>query len=142
MENTNQLSNHPAFNESEWIRLLFLLNDTQLWMNDLLLNACMKLPMKDRKNILERHYYKISRHPASSKFTVPVLDLLCYLRDAASEPAAPIPGTLDWKRTLAAAGIIGIDRHHVPTNLITVLSDAGGRIITAFPGAYQSNPHL
>jgi hypothetical protein len=157
MENSNQLSNLPPFNESEWIRLLFLLNDTQLWMNELVLNACMQLPMKDRKklfrktyyitvtalaHILQRHYYKISRHPASSKFTIPVLDLLCYLRDAASEPADPIPATLNRKRTLAAAGIIGIDRHHVPTNLITVLTDAGGRIITAFPGAYQSNPHL
>ena len=126
-------------------------------MNELVLNARMQLPMKDRKklfrktyyitvtalaHILERHYYKIPRHPASSKFTVPVLELLCFLRDAASEPADPIPGTLNWKRTLAATGIIGIDRDHVPTNLITVLTDSGGRIITAFPGAYQSNPLL
>lgn len=93
-------------------------------------------------HILEWHYYKILRYPASSKFTVAVLELLSYLSDAASEPATPIPGTLNWKCALAAAGIIGIDRHHVPSNLITVFFDAGGRIITAFPGAYQSNPHL
>ncbi len=79
-------------------------------------------------HILEWHYNKILRYPASSKFTVPVLELLCFLRDAASEPASPIPGTLNWKRTLTATGIIGIDRDHVPTNLITVLTDAGGWI--------------
>jgi len=87
---------------------------------------------------LERHYYKIHRHPGTSKFTVPLTELLAYLRDASIEPATPIPGILSCKRTLQADKTIGIDYEQLPTNLITVLTDPGGTIITAFPGCYQN----
>ncbi|GAB2656745.1 hypothetical protein GCM10027036_07740 [Flavihumibacter cheonanensis] len=157
MENTTQLINFPPFNEAEWIRLIFLLSDTQQWMNQMILNAFFQVPLKDRKklfrksyyitvtalaHILERHYYTIPRHPAASKFTVPLIELLSYLRDASTEPASPIPGTLQFKRTLALDKTIGIDLDHVPTCLLTILTDAGGRIITAFPGSYKSIPNL
>lgn len=117
MENTTQLINFPPFNEAEWIRLIFLLSDTQQWMNQMV-------------------------HPASSKFTVPLIELLSYLRDASTEPATPIPGTLHFKRTVALDKTIGIDIDHVSTCLLTILTDAGGRIITAFPGSYKSIPNL
>lgn len=153
MENSNQQSNPPAFNESEWIRLIFLLSDTQHWMNEMIQQSFLKLPLKDSKklfrktyhltvsglaHILERHYYKIHRHPGTSKFTVPLTELLAYLRDASIEPATPIPGILSCKRTLQADKTIGIDYEQLPTNLITVLTDPGGTIITAFPGCYQN----
>jgi hypothetical protein len=93
-------------------------------------------------HMLERHYYTIPRHPAASKFTVPLIELLSYLRDASTEPASPIPGTLHFKRTLMLDKTIGIDLDHVPTCLLTILTDAGGRIVTAFPGSYKSIPNL
>ena len=157
MENTTQLINFPPFNESEWIWLIFLLSDTQQWMNQMIQSAFFQVPLKDRKklfrksyyitvtalaHILERHYYTISRHPAASKFTVPLIELLSYLRNASTEPASPIPGTLHFKRTMALDKTIGIDLDHVPTCLLTILTDAGGQIITAFPGSYKSIPNL
>lgn len=95
MEESNTVYNSPPFNEYEWLRLLFLLNDTQNWLNELINGAVMQVPMKDRKklfrktyyisisalaHILERHYYKIPRHPATSKFTVPVTEILSLAR--------------------------------------------------------------
>lgn len=152
MENPEQIYNLPPFNENEWMRLIFLLSDTQDWMNDLAMNAIMQVPMKDRKklfrktfyisvtalaHIIERHYYKIHRHPETSKFTVPLIEILAYLRDASKEETTPIPGSLNFQRTIDTQKIIGIDGDHLPTSLITILTDNGGRIITAFPGSFK-----
>lgn len=152
MENSDQIYNIPPFNENEWIRLIFLLSDTQNWMNDIAMNAIMQVPMKDRKklfrktfymsvtalaHIIERHYYKIPRHPETSKFTVPLIEMLNYLRDASKENTTPIPGSINFQCTLDTGKIIGIDGDHLPTSLITVLTDSGGRILTAFPGSFK-----
>ena len=149
MEESNTVYNSPPFNEYEWLRLLFLLNDTQNWLNELINGAVMQVPMKDRKklfrktyyisisalaHILERHYYKIPRHPATSKFTVPVTEILSHLRDAFMGSVAPIPGSLNFQRAVDVGRIIGFDRNRLPTTCITVITDSGGRIITAFPG--------
>lgn len=143
------IHNSPPFNEDEWLRLIFLLNDTQNWLNELINGAVMQVPMKDRKklfrktyyisvsalaHILERHYYKIPRRPATSKFTVPVTEILSRLRDAFTGSTAPILGSLNFQRAIDVGSIIGFDRDRQPTTYITVITDSGGRIITAFPG--------
>jgi hypothetical protein len=142
-------SDNISFNEEAWLRILFLLNDTQHWLDELVKNMVMQVPITDRKklfrktyyitvgaltHILERHYYKILRYPQAGKFTIPVSSILSYLRDASQKAVTPVPGTLNFQRQIQAEEIIGFDLHQTPTNIITVLTDSGGRIITAFPG--------
>jgi len=143
--------NHaPAFNEEEWLKLLFLLNDTQSWLNELISTAFLQIPVPDKKrlfrktyyltvsslaHILEKHYYKIQRHPGSGKFTVPVTDIISYLRDASCLPTVQIAGTLNFERTMDAERIIGFDRSGHQTDIITIITGHGGHIITAFPGS-------
>jgi len=149
MAQPDQIQNNPPFNEDEWLRLLFLLNDTQSWLNDLVAQAVLQVPVKDKKRlfrktycltvlavarIIERHYYKVLRHLGKAKFTIPVVEILCYLRDASVEEPEPVPGSPCFQRSLRAEKIIGFDPGHQLTNLITVLTDGCGRIITAFPG--------
>jgi hypothetical protein len=99
MEQVEPVKNTPPFNEEAWIKLIFLLSDTQDWLNQLASGALMQVPMKNRKrllrktyylplaslsHILERHHYKIPRHPGTGKFTIPVPEILSYLRDILS----------------------------------------------------------
>src|SRR6266700_1787598 len=105
--------NIASFNEEEWLKLLFLLNDTQTWLNELINTAFLHIPVTDKRklsrktyyitvsalaHILERHYFKIQRHPGAGKFTIPITDILSYLRDAFHEPTASVTGTLNVQR--------------------------------------------
>lgn len=148
---TEQKPNTPPFNEEAWIKLIFLLSDTQDWLNELANGALMQVPMKNRKrllrktyylplaslaHILERHHIKVPRHPGTGKFTIPVPEILSYLRDISAEPGTPLAGSLDFRRTVNVGKVVGFDQDQLPTTYITVLTDAGGRILTAFPGIH------
>lgn len=148
---TEQKSNTPPFNEEAWIKLIFLLSDTQDWLNQLASGALMQVPIKNKKrllrktyyltvsslaHILERHHYKVPRHPGTGKFTIPVPEILSYLRDISAEPGIPLAGSLDFRRTVNVGKIVGFDHDQLHTTYITVLTDAGGRILTAFPGIH------
>jgi hypothetical protein len=137
------------FNEAQWLKLVFLLADTQQWINDMARDAFLQLPVTDKKkcfrknyyltaeamaHILERHYYKINRHPQTGKFHIPVTDIVQLVRDAAELPTSPVPGNLNFQRTLQTANTIGNDKDGNATNTVTIITDAGGKIITAFPG--------
>lgn len=150
-QSTEQKPNTPPFNEEAWIKLIFLLSDTQDWLNELANGALMQVPMKNRKRLLrktyylplsglayiiEQHHYKIPRHPGTSKFTIPIPEILSYLRDISEEPGTLVAGSLDFKRTVNVGKIVGFDRDQLPTTYITVLTDFGGRILTAFPGIH------
>ncbi|SEW51881.1 hypothetical protein [Chitinophaga arvensicola] len=149
MEQTKEILNTPSFNEGEWLKLLFLISDTQDWLNHLAYGAMLQIPIRDRRqlfrktyylsaaaltHIIERHYYKILRYPAASKFTIPVIEILSVLRDASSAPIEYVPGSINIQRTADTGRIIGVDRDDLPTSLVTVVTDGGGRITTAFPG--------
>jgi hypothetical protein len=155
MDQPIETSNQPPFNEEAWLKLIFLLSDTQNWLNEIVSEAFMQLPMNNKKrlfrktyyitisslaHILERHYYKIPRHPDSGKFTIPISEILSHLRDISSEPGTPIPGSLDLQRMVNVHNVIGFDRNQLPTTYITVLTDSGGRIMTAFPGIFVPRP--
>ena len=75
------------FNESAWIKLVFLLADTQAWLDELSSGALQQPPLENKHklhrktyhlgiaamaHILEWHYYKIPRHPGTGKFHIPV----------------------------------------------------------------------
>ena len=151
MEQPSEIPSQPPFNEEAWLKLVFLLSDTQDWLNEMVSGAIMQLPMNNKKrlfrktyyitisslaHILERHYYKIPRHPDCGKFSIPIPEILSHLRDAASEPGTPIPGSLDTHRMVNVNKTVGFDRNGLPTAYISVLTDSGGRIITAFPGIF------
>ena len=140
------------FNESEWLKLIFLLADTQAWIDDLTLQALKRLPVHDKKkflqksyylgikplaHILERHYHKINRYPHAGKFNIPVTEILHHIREAHAVP--PVPNGNNFQRTVHTTQAVGFDKSGQSTNIITILTDAGGRIITAFPGTNEES---
>jgi hypothetical protein len=142
------------FNESEWLKLLFLLADTQTWLDDMFKEAFRRLPVSDKKrfirktyylsaqvlaHIIERHYYKINRYPNASKFHISLIEILHFIREAHSSPVTPAPGSPNFERTYQTGKSIGYDKNGQPTTIITILTDAGRRIITAFPGINIQN---
>ena len=138
---------NAQFSEPEWLKLLFLLADTQEWLNDMNKELFLQLPIPKKRfirkdyylsapvlaHILERHYYKINRYPHTGKFNIPVTDILKYIRDAYEVVPVPIAGG-NLQRTFYAPAPIGHDKQGNETHVITILSDAGGKIVTAFPG--------
>jgi len=138
------------FNEAQWLKLVFLLADTQQWINDMARDAFLQLPVTDKKkcfrknyyltaeamaHIIERHYYKINRHPQTGKFHIPVTEIVQLIRDAAELPVSPVPGSLHLQRSLQVDPVIGYDKDGNPANNITIITDTGGKIISAFPGS-------
>src|SRR5690348_8945339 len=92
-------------NEEQWIHILFLISDTQIWLDELQAKLIYQLPVKNKKkllrkshylsasalaHILERHYFKIPRYPNAGKFTIPVASIVSYLRDAATQTTMPM----------------------------------------------------
>lgn len=135
-------------NETEWIKLIFLLADIQTWVDDLCKETFSRLPVHDKKkflrktyflsvpafaHILERHYDKVNRYPHAGKFNIPITDILNYIREAHELPVTPAPGNNNFQRILQAPVPIGNDKNGTSTYFITIITDAGGRIITAYP---------
>jgi hypothetical protein len=145
------------FNESEWIKLLFMLGDMQAMVSEIEKDLFSKVPAdKKRKlfqpgyhitassfaHIIERHYHKIPRHMGVGKFTIPVPDILDGLRNAAQQTAVPIPGSLNFYREFDTDSEIGFDRSGCTTKIMTVITSPGGCIKTAFPGDYKEHSAL
>lgn len=137
------------FNEAEWIKLVLLLADTQTWLDDLAKEALRRIPVPDKKkflqksyylsitalaHILERHYYKINRYPHAGKFHISPVEILHHIREAYIIPPLPLAGSQNFYRAKEAKEIVGFDKNGQSTNTITILTDAAGKIITAFPG--------
>jgi hypothetical protein len=142
------------FNEQDWLKLLFLLNDTQNWLDEMGREAIYQLPVNEKRkfrrkayyltvpalaHIMEKHYHKIARYPQAAKFTLTVVEILNYIRDAYALPVSPVTGTLNYQRIVDAGKHIGYDRDGLPVDVITIITDAGGKIITAFPGYLRSS---
>ena len=135
------------FNEAEWIKLLFTLADTQEWINRMNTDLFRQIPVSKKglisndyylsvtavAHIIIRHYYKMNRYPHASKFNIPVIDILYLIRDAYFVTPVPIDGNL-FQRTMETATPIGYDKYGIETNILSVITDAGGKIITAYPG--------
>jgi hypothetical protein len=137
------------FNEQEWIKLLFLLSDTQQWLNDMSNELFLQIPIENKKkflrrsyrltatsfaHIIERHYYKIPRHPEAGKFHIPIPDILNHIREAAAIPTTSMPGNQNLLRVLETGHTIGFDRIGQSTTIISIITDTAGNILTAFPG--------
>src|SRR5688572_3729140 len=94
--------NHPPhFDEEQWLKILFVISDTQTWLNELQKEVFFLIPINDKKklfrktfyltatalaHIIERHYYKVQRYPNAGKFAIPVIDILALLRNAFHQP--------------------------------------------------------
>jgi hypothetical protein len=137
------------FNEQDWLKLLFLLNDTQNWLDEMCRESLYQLPVNEkrkfrRKNyyltipalahILEKHYHKVQRYPHAAKFHLSLVEILNYIRDAYSLPTSPVPGCKNHQRIVDAGQLVGYDRSGNPANILTIITDQGGKIVTAFPG--------
>jgi hypothetical protein len=137
------------FNETEWLRLLFLLNDTHVWLQDMERSLLYQLPIDDKSrllrktyylsvtslaHLLEKHYYKISRHPGCSKFTIAVPDIVHYIREAFHIEPIPIAGSLNYRRCFDTGTETGFTKEGASTTFITVITEPGGAVVTAFPG--------
>jgi hypothetical protein len=150
----NTITNYTSpettgINENQWINILFLISDMQTWLDEMQERVIYQLPVKNKKrllqrshylaasalaHILERHYFKIPRYPNAGKFTIPVTNIVSYIRDACIQTAMPVINSSNLQRILDTKQVIGFDRYGKPASVITVVSDAGGKIITAFPG--------
>ncbi|PVD52048.1 hypothetical protein DC498_11705 [Terrimonas sp.] len=137
------------FNETQWLQALFLLADTQSWLQQLQEGLIWQLPVKHRKkllrkgsylsskalaHILERHYYKVPRHPLTGKFTIPIPQIVACIRDACQQPPQLIPCSPHLQRVLDTGTPLGHDTSGNTVTTITVITSTGGEIITAFPG--------
>ncbi len=123
------------------------MSDTQEWLNDLNKELFNQLPISKKKfiskdyyltvtriaHIMERHYNKINRYPNAGKFNIPVTDILDYIREAHAVPPIAVNENIR-QRVVEAPAPIGHDKNGQETNVITILTDTGGRIVTAFPG--------
>ena len=137
------------YNEEEWLRLLFLMSDTQAWISEMEKDLFRHFPAGEIKklsrksyylsatsfaHIIERHYYKMPHHPGASKFNIPVYDILYWLREGFYQPSQPLPGTSLFIRQWDTGACMGFNRLSHPTTILTILTETGGRIKTAFPG--------
>ena len=143
--NTTQI-----FNEAEWLRLLFLLNDTHEWVQDMERNILYQLPLDNKcklfrktyylsvtalAHLLEKHYYKISRHPGCSKFTITIPEIVHYIREAFHADTSPACSSLNFQRSMDTGTVIGFTKDGTETTFITVITDPGGGVVTAYPGS-------
>ena len=132
MDNTNSL----GFNETEWMKMLFLIVDTQAWMDEIEKGIICMVPIENKKklfkksyrltasalaHILERHYYKIPRHPEASKFTIPVHEILYCIREAGSIIPTAISGCWDFERIIDATGPVGFNINGEITDIFPLL---------------------
>jgi len=144
----DQIGDAHSFKEEEWIRLVLLLSDTQVWINELSVSAIMQLPVRGKKkflrktyylticslaHILERHYYKIPRYPATAKFTIPIVEILTYIRTAFNQLQSPVAGSTNTLRIIQTDRVIGFNRNQLPSKTIEIITDGGGKILTAYP---------
>lgn len=145
------------FNEQDWLKLLFLLNDTQNWIDEMCRETLYQLPVNEKRkfrrksyyltipalaHILEKHYNKIARYPQAAKFTITVIEILSYIRDAYPVPAVSVPGTSNYQRIVDTGQHIGYDRNGLSVQVITIITEPGGKIVTAFPGLAGSTELL
>lgn len=148
-------SNH-CFNESQWMKVVFLLADTQCWLDEMNKDLFAAVPVSNQRkylrktyfltpaalaHILERHYYKINRHPEAGKFHVSLPCLLELIRDASAMEAYPMKGCRNYYRVLHTDSMIGFDKDGREERRMTVITDAGGRIVTVFPGILEEVQH-
>ncbi|WP_018627341.1 hypothetical protein [Niabella aurantiaca] len=140
---------NPCFNEAQWLQVLFLLADTQSWLHQMQEGLIWQLPVKHRKkllrqgwylsakvlaHILERHYYKVPRHPLTGKFTLPIPQIVACIRDACQQPPEAVPRSTHLQRVWDAGKPVGYDPAGSTVTTITVIATASGEIMTAFPG--------
>ena len=139
------------FNEAEWLRLLFLISDTVAWIQEMEKSLMYQLPGADKNklfrktyylpatslaHLLEKHYYKLARHPGCGKFTIDIANIVYWIKEAFHTEPQSISGSLNFKRCMDTGTVIGYNREGGSTTFITVITDAGGTIKTAFPGVY------
>ena len=150
---TKTVAGEKEFCEEQWLKILFLISDAQSWLNETEKGLIYQLPLDGKKkllrrtfyltapaiaHILERHYHKIPRYPTTGKFTISVCDIMACIRDSFGQESVPVNGSLYIQRVKDFQHTIGFDHSGHATSIITVISDHGGRIITAFPGRLKS----
>jgi hypothetical protein len=137
------------YQESQWIRILFLLSDTSAWLAAQQKDLFKQLQLPGAKqlfrnnyylsapafaHIVERHYHQMVRHPLAAKFTIPIPDILHWIKEAATQNVQLLPTTGNYYRSLNTQTNIGYDCNGAPATVITVITTPAGLIQTAFPG--------
>jgi hypothetical protein len=72
-----------------------------------------------------------------SFLTIDIANIVYWIKEAFHTEPQSISGSLNFKRCMDAGTVIGYNREGEPTTFITVITDAGGTIKTAFPGLYS-----
>lgn len=158
-ESTEQMS-LPAFggfDENNFIRLLFRARRLQDLQQRYTRKLLQLLPVPEEfatfpssfyltatnfAKILERYYPGSVKQKNTTKFTIPLLELYHYLRISFEQEAQPVAGIIRFIRTYEADKIIGVNSSGEPTNIMTVISDSEGRILSAYPGISNPQTHV
>ena len=137
-----------TFNEQEWIKQIMIINDVYRWCEEQGLNVFYKLPVDEKRkfrhqnyfltvqvvaHILETHFIENSKVPLKSKFTCSVVELFTHIRDAWNIEALAVPDSTKSYRIVAPGKEIGT-KDGKPVEKFTILTNADGKILTAFPG--------
>ena len=85
-------------------------------------------------HIIERHYCELPTYPGSGRFLLSIPELLTCIRDAYDIRPEPLHDTGNARRVVQLEKAVGFNRQFEATDKLTVITDSGGRILTAFPG--------
>ena len=138
-----------TFDEDKWLKIILLLNDTYNSLEEINRETIYQLPIHEKRkfrkkgyyltvqalaHIFEKHYHKGKKYPMAAKFTVDVINILHLIRDAWNNHETPLHNTSNFKRIIEADIIIGKEIGGMETKIFTIITDGGGKILTAFPG--------
>ncbi len=82
----------------------------------------------------------MARHPGAGKFTIGVERVVSIIKEAFAATPQPVPQSCNNQRVWDVGSIVGYDVAGSATQVVTVIADAAGRIVTAFPGVILEGP--
>jgi len=150
-------NNRYALDELALVKQLYLLGEIQRWINEVSGDLINYVPSPQSKgsikdgiyltaaalyNILTEHHHKIQKLSGNARFTIPVVDILMFLREAAQEPVSEVAGTMLFQTIINTGKMIGYDRNNFPTCFFTIISEPGGKVVTAYPGFSVNDEEL
>ncbi|MCH5720499.1 hypothetical protein [Niabella hibiscisoli] len=137
-----------VFNEAQWLQVLFLLADTATWLQQLQEGLIWQLPVQQHKkllrkswylsatvlaHILERHYYKLPRHPLAGKFTISIPEIVNAIKEAGQLSPEPLAGSANLQRVWEAGYSLGYDPAGNTVTIMTIISSTAGKLLPLFP---------
>ena len=72
------------------------------------------LPLTSLEHVLEKHYYKIVRHPGCGKFTIDIANIVYWIKEAFHTEPQGNSGSLNFRRCMDTGTVIGYNGEEGP----------------------------